>query len=160
MNLLGIDYGEKRIGLAFGDELGMAVPLPAAARPTEEGRFEEIAAIIARRRVGAIVVGYPYNMDGSIGFKAREVDDFIARLEGKFGLPVHRIDERLTTHAAQRGLEETGRKGKRDRKVRASGEVDSRAATLILQDYLDAQGISEPPPLFEDEEEWDDEDED
>ena len=155
MNLLGIDYGEKRIGLAYADELGLAVPLPAAAQRTEEARLAEIAAVLARRRVAEIVVGYPYNLDGSVGFKAREVDGFIARLEERFGLPVHRVDERLTTHAAQSGLEATGRKGKRDRKVRASGEVDSRAAALILQDYLDAHGFASPPPLVPEEEDDD-----
>lgn len=158
MNRLGIDYGEKRIGLAFADELGMAVPLPAATRATEEGRFEEIAEVVKRRRVGEIVVGYPYNMDGSVGFKAREVDAFIERLAARHDLPIRRIDERLTTHAAQAGLEASGRRGKRDRRVRRSGDVDSRAATLILQDYLDANGFSAPPMMFpaDDAEDFDD----
>lgn len=140
--LLGIDYGEKRIGLAFGDELGLAYPIEPATQRDESARLEAISAVVRQRRVGAIVVGYPYNMDGTIGFKAREVDDFISRLEAVVDLPIHRVDERLTTRAVQQGLEETGRKGKRDRRVRASGEIDSRAAALILQDYLDADGLS------------------
>jgi len=151
MNRLGIDYGEKRIGLAFADELGLAVPLPAAVRSTEEERLKEIAAVVAQRRIAELVVGYPYNMDGSIGFKAREVDAFIGRLSAIIDLPIHRQDETLTTHAAQSGLEATGRKGKRDRRVRASGDIDSRAASLILQDYIDAQGLAAPLPPWDDE---------
>ncbi len=157
MRLLGIDYGEKRIGLAFADELGLAVPVAPAAQPTEEARFEAIQAEVQRRRAEAIVVGYPYNMDGTIGFKAREVDAFIDRLAARLPLPIHRMDETLTTHAAQRGLEETGRRGKRDRRVRASGEIDSRAAALILQDYVDANGLAQPLfPDFENEAEEED----
>lgn len=151
---LGIDYGEKRIGLAFGDELGLAYPIDPATQREEADRLRGIAEVAQQRRVEAIVVGYPYNMNGSVGFKAREVDEFIGRLEGVVDLPIHRMDERLTTRAVQQGMEETGRKGKRDRRVRASGEIDSRAAALILQDYLDANGLSAttlPEPFDEDE---------
>ncbi len=146
MHYLGIDYGEKRIGLSFGDdELALAYPLPAAVDPDREKRWQHIAAVISQRRVDELVVGYPYNMDGSIGFKAKEVDAFIVELEKRFGLPVHRSDERLTSRAAAEGmagLRPKGRKKKispRDRqKRRQSGELDSRAAALILQDYLDS----------------------
>lgn len=147
MRLLGIDYGEKRIGLAYADELGLAIPLPAAVDATEEARLERIQKLVTQRRIEAIVIGYPYNMDDSVGFKAREVDAFVERMEKLVTVPVHRVDERLTTHAAQAGLEEAGRKGKRDRKFRATGEVDSRAAALILQDYVD---IHHPPAGFGD----------
>lgn len=148
MKLLGIDYGEKRIGLAFAEELGIATPLPPAVAPTEEERLKTIGELCRRRGIETIVVGYPYNMDGSVGFKAREVDAFIGRMAKVVELPIHRMDERLTTHAAQAGMEATGRKGKRDRKIRASGEIDSRAATLILQDYIDANNLAPVlPPL-------------
>lgn len=145
MRLLGIDYGEKRIGLATADELGVATPLPAAIEATEEERLKTIAQHITQRRVEAIVIGYPYNMNGSIGFKAKEVDAFVERMEKVIDLPVHRVDERLTTHAAQQGTEAMGRKGKRDRRTRASGQIDSAAAALILQDFVDAQAMSAPP---------------
>ena len=143
---LGIDYGEKRIGLAYADELGLAMPLPAAIEPTAEARLETIRRISAERRIETIVVGYPYNMDGSIGFKAREVDDFIEALSRQVALPIERADERLTTQAAQAGFEASGRKGKRDRRVRSSGAVDSAAATLILQDFVDARQLNLLPP--------------
>ncbi len=157
MKLLGIDYGEKRIGLAFSDDLGIATPLPAAVAPSETERLLFIRELCTRRVVDAIVVGYPYNMNGSVGFKAREVDDFIERLAKVISLPIHRMDERLTTHAAQSGMEATGRKGKRDRKIRASGEIDSRAAALILQDYVDANDLAAAVPPAEDWDEFDEE---
>jgi putative Holliday junction resolvase len=78
------------------------------------------------------VLGYPYNMDGSVGFKAKEVDAFAARLRAEFGLPVHLVDETLTSAEAESSIAKKDRRGLRD-----SGLVDSRAACLILQDYLD-----------------------
>lgn len=133
MRCLGIDYGEKRIGLAYGDELGVATPLPAAVEKDEAARLEHIARLIGERRITDLVVGYPYNMDGSVGFKAREVDAFIAKLETAHGLPVHRIDERLTSRSVESAL---GLNARRERELRKSGIVDSGAATLILQDWL------------------------
>lgn len=150
MRFLGIDYGEKRIGLSWGEDLGLATPLPAAVKPSLKERLAEIGETIRERRIDEIVIGYPYNMDGSEGFKAKEVDRFIERLESRFGLPVHRVDERLTSVEAKSRLLETGsRMRPADRK---SGRLDSLAATLILQDYLDQRF---PPPLteFHDEEE-------
>lgn len=135
MRYLGIDYGERRIGLSFGDEIGVAVPLRAAAESTERARLEEISAVIKTRRVEELVVGFPFNMDGSSGFKAKEVDDFISRLEKLFGLPVHRVDERLSTQTATEHLP----KGRND-ELRRSGKIDSMAACIILQDFLDRQG--------------------
>ena len=131
MNFLGIDYGEKRIGLSFGDELGLAVPLAAAAQKTKKERLAHVGKMIEQRKVTDLVVGYPLNMDGSAGHKAREVDAFVELLDKRFGLPVHRADERLSTHQAQSDLKKTGKKANRK-----SGEIDSRAATVILQDFL------------------------
>ncbi len=142
MNYLGIDYGEKRIGLAFGDELGIAMPLRAAVHPSREARMEHIAKVVAQKRIGTLVVGYPYNFDGTVGFKAREVDAFIAELERSHGLPVVRVDETLTSVEAA-GTTKKGRHNlEREKRHRASGEIDSRAAAIILQDYLDQ---NQPP---------------
>lgn len=134
MRCLGIDYGEKRIGLAYGDELGVATPLPAAVEADGAQRLDCIKKIIQERRVTDLVVGYPLNMDGSAGFKAHEVDGFIGELERRFALPVHRVDERLSSHAAEQAL---GLRGRKERAARKSGKVDSAAAALILQDWLD-----------------------
>jgi putative Holliday junction resolvase len=137
MRYLGIDYGEKRWGLSYGDDIGVAVPLPAAVEGTVKGRMAHLEKVIAERRVAEIVVGYPLNMDGTEGFKAREVDRFIEKVVNRFRLRVHRADERLSTHQVERDLAKLGLPTKRNRKVRRSGDIDSRAAAVILQDFLD-----------------------
>jgi putative holliday junction resolvase len=140
MRCLGIDYGARRIGLSYGDELGVATPLPALTDPEPTKRWAALLAMVTQRRITDLVLGYPLNMDGTRGFKAKEVDTFAARLRRETKLPVHLIDETLTSYEA----ESTIAKSKR-RDVRASGIIDSRAATLILQDYL-MQKIGLPPP--------------
>jgi putative Holliday junction resolvase len=142
MRWIGIDYGERRIGLSFGDELGVAVPLPAATEPAAEGRMEHVVRLARERRATGLVVGCPLNMDGSAGFKVREVEAFLARLTERLPLPVHRVDERLSTRAASEHLPK-----RRDDALRRSGRIDSMAACLILQDFLDRQrsGPDGPP---------------
>ena len=132
MRFLGIDYGTRRIGLAYGDDLGIATPLPALTDAEPRKRREGLAVVVKQRRVTELVLGYPYNMDGTIGFKAKEVDAFAESLRKEFGLPVHMIDERLTSHMAEAGMNQ-----KQLREIRGQGIVDSRAAAIILQDYLD-----------------------
>jgi putative Holliday junction resolvase len=131
MRCLGIDYGTKRVGLAHGDEIGVATPLPALIDADAAVRWQKLGEVIQARRITDLVLGYPYNMDGSVGFKAKEVDAFAAKLKAEFGLPVHLVDETLTSNEAESSI------AKKDRRsVRDSGLVDSRAACLILQDYL------------------------
>jgi putative Holliday junction resolvase len=141
MRCIGIDYGTRRLGLAYGDELGVATPLPALVDADPTKRWAGLLAMVKARRATDLVLGYPLNMDGTAGFKAKEVDAFAARLRAELGLPVHLIDETLTSHEA----ESTIAKGKR-REVRASGIVDSRAATLILQDFLNLEFPPEAQP--------------
>lgn len=131
-NYLGIDYGTKRIGLAWADEL--LISLPAGAIPGVEcaGCWEALAAEVANRRITDLVVGYPVHMDGKVGRRAQEVDGFIEQLQARFGLPVYRVDERLTSAAAR---ETVG--GKPSAKgADKSGRVDATAACLILRDFL------------------------
>lgn len=142
MRCLGIDYGTRRIGLGYGDDIGVATPLPALVQADAGQRWDELVKIVRERRITDLVLGYPYNMDGTTGFKAKEVDAFAAELRAQFNLPVHLVDERLTSYEA----ESTIAKGKR-RDVRASGLVDSRSATIILQDFLDQR----MPPIVPDE---------
>ena len=144
MNHLGIDYGEKRIGLAHGDEIGVAVPLDAAVEGDPEARLAHIARIVKERRIAHFVVGYPYNMDGTVGFKAREVDAFIAKLTTLCPLPVDRVDETLTSHTVESASKKKRKNVREVRRDRAKGTVDSGAAALILQDWLDSQaGLSD-----------------
>jgi len=145
MHALGIDYGSRRVGLAYGDDVGVATPLQAATQPTPEERFECIAEVILQRKIDRLVVGYPYNMDGTVGFKAREVDAFIEKLENRFKLPVSRIDETLTSVQAESADKRSRRGPEKARKNRATGHIDSSAAAIILQDYLDASlGLPSP----------------
>jgi putative Holliday junction resolvase len=139
MRCLGIDYGTKRVGLAQGDEIGVATPLPALVDADETIRWQKLGEVIKQRRITDLVLGYPYNMDGSVGFKAKEVDAFAAKLKAQFSLPVHLVDETLTSHTAESSIAKKDRRNLRD-----SGLVDSRAACLILQDYLDQKN---PPNL-------------
>ena len=143
MRFLGIDYGTRRIGLAFGDELGIATPLPALTDADAAKRRAGLAAVVKARRVTDLVLGYPYNMDGTTGFKAKEVDAFADQLRADLGLPVHLFDARLTSHMAEAGMTQLEL-----REIRAKGIVDSRAAALILQDFLD-QRFPPPPPAEE-----------
>lgn len=141
MRFLGIDYGTKRIGLAHGDEVGVATPLPAVLESAGDARWVKLGDAIKARRITDLVVGYPYNMDGSVGFKAKEVDAFVAELKARFGLPVHLVDETLTSYAAESSIKKKDRRG-----VRESGLIDSRAATIILQDFLDQRNPPLAPP--------------
>jgi putative holliday junction resolvase len=142
MRCLGIDYGTKRVGLAHGEtDIGVATPLPALVDAEEAVRWAKLGEVIKTRRITDLVLGYPYNMDGSAGFKAKEVDAFAAKLKAAFGLPVHLVDETLTSSEAESSI------AKKDRRaVRDSGLVDSRAACLILQDYLNQKLPPMAPP--------------
>jgi putative Holliday junction resolvase len=142
LNYLGIDWGEKRIGLAYADEVGIAVPLPAAVAAAKKARLQHVEQMIKERRIDEIVCGYPLNMNGSVGFKAKEVDVFIDEIAKRFRLPIHRIDERLSSHSVEQGL-----KGQRKKPDRKSGEIDSRAAALILQDFIEEQALDQFMPL-------------
>ena len=131
MRFLGIDYGARRIGLSYGDELGVATPLPALTDADPAQRWEGLRALLQARRITEIVIGHPLNMDDTVGFKAKEAEAFAARLGAETGLPVHLVDERLSSYEAESTIAKSRR-----RDVRASGIIDSRAATIILQDYL------------------------
>ena len=132
MRFLGIDYGTRRIGLAAGDELGIATPIPALVEADPAARRRSLAAVVRTRRIQEIVLGLPLNMDGSEGFKAKETQAFAEELRKEFGLPVHLVDERLSSHLVESGMNQ-----KQLREIRGKGIIDSRAAAVILQDYLD-----------------------
>ena len=133
-NALGIDYGQRRIGLSFADELGVAFPLDPVPGVEESGCFDALAVVVSERKPDLFVLGYPLNMDGSVGTRAREVDAFAEELERRFALPVEKVDERLTTYQAESDANQGGGGRRKNR-----GEVDSIAATLILRDYLDSR---------------------
>jgi putative Holliday junction resolvase len=132
MRVLGIDHGSRRIGLAYGDDIGVATPLPAISSADAAKQWSALAAVLSGRRITDVVLGHPLNMDGSAGPKALEVEAFGRRIASEFGLPVHLVDETLTSYEAESTIPPAKR-----RALRESGLVDSRAATIVLQDYLD-----------------------
>lgn len=134
MRCIAIDFGARRIGLAYGDDIGVATPLPALVAADPGRQWAALAGVLRDRRATDVVLGHPLNMDGSSGPKAKEVEAFALRLRAEFGLPVHLVDERLTSYEAESTIAPSRR-----RAVRRSGLIDSRAATLILQDFLDGR---------------------
>ncbi len=132
--LLGIDYGDARIGVAMSDETAfLASPLTTVQSGKDAPA--EIAALVAEHGVEKIVIGLPLNMDGSAGPSAEKVRTFSKKLSARVDVPIVENDERLTTVTAHHHLREAGLDG-RQRK----GVVDMAAAQVILQDFLDAQG--------------------
>jgi len=143
---LGIDYGAKRVGLSHADDLGFAFPLPAAVAPDAEARFAQIGREITRLRVTQLVLGYPLSVEGERTKRCDEVDVFAAELTRRFGLPIERVDEALTSQAADElGGRRKARSAKERQDQARSGERDSRAAAVLLQDYLNSRGIGATP---------------
>lgn len=133
--VLGIDFGEKRIGLAISDPLGSAAhPLEVVERHGIEDAIEHIGEVARRRRVNKIVMGLPLNMDGSVGPQARRVRRFASRLRRALGVDVAFWDERLTSAEAERALLAADQRRARRRAVR-----DAVAAAVLLQGYLDSR---------------------
>ncbi|MED1792480.1 Holliday junction resolvase RuvX [Brevibacillus nitrificans] len=133
--LLGLDVGDKTIGVAVSDELGWtAQGVETIKRQSKEKDFARLQELIAQYQVGAIVVGLPKNMNGTIGPRAEMCQSFGKVLQEKTSLPVHMWDERLTTMAAERMLISADVSRQKRKTV-----IDKMAATLILQGYLDAK---------------------
>jgi putative Holliday junction resolvase len=135
MRVLGLDVGDRRIGVALSDETGLlASPLPTLQRVGPKKDVSALAALVREHDAAAIVIGLPLNMDGSAGPQAAKVQAFGESLKAAARVPVHFLDERLTTVEAEQILAE------RDvHWQRRKGLVDQVAAVLILQEYLDHQ---------------------
>jgi putative Holliday junction resolvase len=138
---LGIDYGTKRIGLAWADELGIALPIGAVPGVDDQSYLNRIADLIEAKGVTELIVGYPIHMDGTVGVRAKEVEVFIATLEKSFAMPVHRVDERLTSLAAE---ESQGVQSKKKKKKNL-GKIDASAAGIILRDFIENRNVIPPP---------------
>lgn len=135
--VLGVDYGERRIGLAISDPLGMiAQPLPTVTRRRgKRPPVAEIAGITQEREAEAIVVGLPLDEHGDESDWTREVRAFGEKLAERTALPLHFVDERMTSARAQRAIREAGlSRTQRERK----DLVDATAAVIILQTHLDS----------------------
>ena len=133
MRIMALDVGSKRIGVALSDPLKItAQGLQTFQRTTLEEDIKGLWKLIDEHEVSQLVVGLPKNMDGSLGFKAEEVQQFIADLTAEREIQVIWIDERLTTVSAERVLLEADVSRAKRKKV-----IDKMAAVVILQSYLD-----------------------
>ncbi|MDR0418411.1 MAG: Holliday junction resolvase RuvX [Puniceicoccales bacterium] len=140
MDYLGIDYGTKRIGLSVGDsELNFVVPIKAIHVTDKDSTVQKITEIVKLRKIHKIIIGYPINMDDTIGTKAKEVDHFVHLLKKHIIIPIERMDERLTSENV---YDLRKRSSKNRQKLRKSGAIDSAAAVLILQDYFDRYHVN------------------
>ncbi len=137
MKIVGIDYGDRRIGVSFSDISGTLAGESFTINVTSpEKSIDELCEVIASRGAEEIVLGYPKHMNADIGDRAKKSEALAEILRERLNLPVILWDERCTTVDAHRILSETGNRGKKRR-----AKVDSVAAALILQNYLDYKAM-------------------
>lgn len=137
MRVMALDVGDRRIGVALSDPLGMlASPLTTIERttPDTDAAIDAILALAEQHEAAEILVGIPYLMSGRIGAQARITLDFAAALADRVSIPITQADERLSSVQADRMLAQSGGAATRDR-----GYTDAAAAAVILQAYLDAR---------------------
>ena len=136
MRILGLDFGTKTVGVAVCDPMGMIAQGVETITRKEDNKlrstFRRIEELTAEYQIETIVLGYPKNMDDTVGERAKRTEEFAGMLERRIGLPVILWDERLTTVAADEILAESGVPASERKKV-----IDKVAAGIILQDYLD-----------------------
>lgn len=132
--VLALDVSRRAIGVAGADAgWQLATPLTTIRRKRWAHDLEQLGTLIRERAVGALVVGWPLNMDGSAGPRCQAVRAFARDLDAALGLPILLWDERLTTFAAEEAAERTGMRGAKRARM-----IDALAAAAILQDALDA----------------------
>lgn len=137
--VLALDYGTKRVGVAMSDPL-QVLASGVGTWANDGALLPSLAKLVRDEAVVLIVVGMPYAPDGGTGTKAREVEAFIGRLRGVVDVPLATWDESYTSVDAHRAFREGGMK-KKQRRDRAA--VDTMAARILLQQYLDAQPARE-----------------
>ena len=132
---LGLDYGERRVGLAISDELGMmALPLDILPVQSSKQVIRDVLRLCQEKQVAGIVVGLPLNMDGSRGPAVEAVERFVLKLRRQADCPVEVWDERMSSRQVERMLIDADVS-----RSRRKGLVDKLAAHVILQSYLDAK---------------------
>jgi putative Holliday junction resolvase len=132
MRYLAIDVGDKRTGIAVGDdELRMAQPVCVLEVPIGTRLVDEVIKTIRDQDADSLVIGLPLNMDGSTGQRVAITKTFAEQLCEKTSLPIHFQDERLTSAAAEEHLSQSGKTHKQKKKIR-----DALAAAEILSDFL------------------------
>ncbi|MFH1372724.1 MAG: Holliday junction resolvase RuvX [bacterium] len=131
---LGIDYGERRIGLAKSDPTGLIASALTTLEVTgDRDAVSKIGGVIEEYQPNGLVIGYPLSMSGEKSRKCEQVDRFVERLGRIFTGPIHKVDERLSSVEATRTIHAHGQKTGKDKK-----RIDRLAAVLILQRFLDS----------------------
>ena len=142
--VLAVDYGTRRLGLAVSDpETGIAFPAPAIHRTELHRDLAALRELVTAREIDRIVVGLPIHMDGRAGPEADAARRFAGQLAKATGLEVDMLDERWTTREALRSLEETAKESRR-RAKRRDGALDSAAAALLLNTWLERENAPLP----------------
>ncbi len=134
--IMGIDFGTTRIGISLSDPLQI-IAQPFTTLGNEPGIIARICDIVVKEAIGLIVVGMPLNLKGKKGKKAQEVEKFIDEIKNATKVEVVHWDERFTTSIAHQTLLTMGTK--RDERRKKKGRVDSMAAAIMLQGFLDSQ---------------------
>lgn len=141
MRILGLDYGSKTVGVAVSDPLGLTAQAVETIWRKQENKLRRtlarISELVEEYQAERLVVGYPKNMNNTIGERAQKSLEFKEMLEKRTGLPVVMWDERLTSVEANRTLMETG-----VRRENRKQYMDELAAVFILQGYLDSLAMS------------------
>ena len=130
MRILGLDVGEKRIGVAISDPTN-TIAQPFVVVERDGGEFSHISSIVKENDVGEIVVGYPKNMDGSAGPMAKKIEEFVGKISELVDVPIVFIDERLSTVEAERVMITADVSRKKRKK-----SIDKVAAAIILEGRL------------------------
>lgn len=138
MRIMALDLGTRTIGVAVSDVTGLiANGIETVRRTSPERDFSRLEQLVAQWKIGEIVLGYPKNMNGTIGERAKVSEQFAEELKNRFpGISVVLWDERLSTVAAERVLIDADLQRKKRRKV-----IDMMAAVVILQNYLDSRSL-------------------
>lgn len=133
ISALGLDIGSKRIGVAGCDGTGLiASGITTIKRTSFIEDLAQLQGIVQEREVQVLVVGLPYSLDGNLGFQARKVQNYAKRVGAALGIPLDYVDERLTSVQAEEMLKAEGVSPSQNK-----GLIDRKAASLILQQWLD-----------------------
>ena len=136
MRILGIDYGDARVGVAVTDPLGITAQGVRTIKNTGKKRLlAELSEIIGEYKPGKIVIGMPKNMDGTSGFRAEATYKFAEALKSVYDGEIAFYDERLSTMGASRFLNETNTRGQKRKNV-----LDTVSACIILEGYMKSHG--------------------
>jgi putative Holliday junction resolvase len=135
MRLMGLDVGDRRIGVALSDPgKVIARSLQVIERRSLQADMEQLRSLVEENEVEKVIVGHPLHLDGQAGEQAERAQDYAAELAASLGVPVVLWDEAFSTERARQAMIEAGRTRKKRRE-----RLDAVAAAVILQDYLDRQ---------------------